>query len=84
MTQLLQWVDDAGVVAARDELAFLDRVALAVVEGLMLHGDVERMARDGAIRRIISAVAFDMAVDMLNERRLRREAVLRAMGRAEQ
>jgi hypothetical protein len=83
MTQLLQWVDDAGVVAARDELAFLDRVALAVVEGLMLHGDVERMARDGAVRRIISAVAFDMAVDMLNERRLRREAVLRAMGRAE-
>jgi hypothetical protein len=83
MTQLLQWVDDAGVVAARDELAFLDRVALAVVEGLMLHGDVERMARDGAIRRIISAVAFDMAVDMLNERRLRREAVLRAMGRDE-
>jgi hypothetical protein len=83
MTQLLQWVDDAGVVAARDELAFLDRVALAVVEGLMLHGDVERMARDGAVRRIISAVAFDMAVDMLNERRLRREAVLRAMGRDE-
>jgi hypothetical protein len=83
MTQLLQWVDDAGVVAARDELAFLDRVALAVVEGLMLHGDVERMARDGAVRRTISAVAFDMAVDMLNERRLRREAVLRAMGRDE-
>jgi hypothetical protein len=82
MTQLLQWVDDAGVVAARDELAFLDRVALAVVEGLMLHGDVERMARDGAVRRTISAVAFDMAVDMLNERRLRREAVLRAMGRS--
>jgi hypothetical protein len=68
-------------IEASDELAFLDRVALAVVEGLMLHGDVERMTRDGAVRRIISAVAFDMAVDMLHERRLRREALLRTMGR---
>jgi hypothetical protein len=80
MTPLPQWVEDANSVADRNELEFLDKAALAIAPAMLRFyaGGI-----DSKSNQRVAQLTFDVAVSLLQERRLRSATLIRAMGRGE-
>ena len=70
-------MNQPGLQQIRDDLAFMDDVAIAIVAALMTHHDSDTfVAAESERRRRLAIGAYNMAADLCTERRLRHQNAL--------
>ena len=66
-----------GLQSLRDDLAFMDDVAASAVVAMLTHHDTDTLTQEvSERRRRVAIAAYNLAAEMLAERRLRHQNAL--------